>query len=237
MNAMLLAAGLGTRLRSLGLDVPKALVEVGDEPLLGRQLRYLGRQGAGRVVVNAHHMADQVQQFLAGFDAPVETVLLHEPELLGTAGGVRNALEQLGPEAFLVLYGDVVVAEDLGEMVAAHRRRDAAATLAVYETSEVEGKGTVEVDSDDRVRAFREKGGSVSVPALVNAGVYLVEPSLVAGLPPGQPSDFGYDVFPAAVARGERILVHRLARPVIDVGTPSGLRAARALAQGEQPPG
>lgn len=237
MNAMLLAGGLGTRLRSLGLTVPKALVEVGGEPLLGRQLRYLARQGARRVVVNAHHMADQMGDFLAGFDAPVETVLLHEPEMLGTAGAVRNALEHLGGQAFLVLYGDVVVDDDLGEMIDTHRRAGAVATLAVYETTEVEGKGTVEVGSDDRVVAFREKGEAIAMPALVNAGVYVVEPALVAGLPAGEPRDFGYDVFPDALRNGRTLLAHRLGAPVIDVGTPDGLLAARALMADEEQPG
>src|ERR1035441_6413429 len=113
---MLLGAGRGTRLGALGLTVPKILVDVGGEPLLARQLRYLAREGAERVVVNAHHLADQVEAFAAQHTGPPELVVVREDELLGTAGGVRNALPELGTEPFVVLYGDVRSEEHTSEL-------------------------------------------------------------------------------------------------------------------------
>jgi NDP-sugar pyrophosphorylase family protein len=80
-----------------------------------------------------------------------------EPELLGTAGGVRNALPLLGAEPFVVLYGDVLTDAPLAPLQDAHARSGAAATLAVYESHETDGKGTIEVDGRDRIVAFREK--------------------------------------------------------------------------------
>src|SRR3954471_19880334 len=114
---MILAAGRGTRLGPLGLTVPKILVEIGGEPLLARQLRYLEREGAQRVVLNAHHLADQIADFVNGYPGPLELVLLVEPKLLGTARGVGNALPYLGDGAFLVLYGDVLVDEPLAPLI------------------------------------------------------------------------------------------------------------------------
>ena len=96
-----------------------------------------------------------------------------------------------------MLYGDVVVDQPLAPMVADHRRARAAATVAVYESRLVDGKGTVAVDGDGWITRFVEKDPSVRPPALINAGLYVLEPGLLADLPRGEELDFGYDVFPA----------------------------------------
>jgi NDP-sugar pyrophosphorylase family protein len=230
MNAMVLAAGRGTRLEALGLGVPKALVEIGGEPLLARQLRYLHGGGVQRVVVNAHHLGEAIEDFAAEYrsGAGGELVVALEPDLLGTAGGVRNALAQLGEDAFLVLYGDVLFDEPLDALMATHRARGAAATLTVYESDRLEGKGVVEIDDDGLITHFVEKGErDPGARGLVNAGLYVVEPRLLAGLDPGEVADFGHDVFPEALERGERLAVHLLPAPVLDVGTPADLERAR----------
>ncbi len=229
MNAMILAAGRGTRLGELGMTVPKVLVDVGGEPLLARQIRYLKRGGIERIVVNAHHLADQIERFVAAHPQARDIEVVVEPELLGTAGGVRNALPLLGDEAFAVLYGDVLVDEPLGAVSQTHRRAHAAATLTVYPTDEVEGKGTVQIASDGTVSAFHEKAAShLDGHAYVNAGLYVVDPGLLRGLPAGMALDFGHDVFPAALAQGATIATHILAAPVIDMGTPAALQLARS---------
>jgi NDP-sugar pyrophosphorylase family protein len=230
MNAMILAAGRGTRLRSLGLDIPKVLVEVGGEPLLTRQLRYLEREGVQRVVINAHHLSDAIEEFAQAYQGPLELTVVVEPELLGTAGGVRNALDHLGDGPFLVLYGDVLIDARLGPLVRRHRERGAAATLAVYESFDVEGKGTVTAGEDGRVIGFVEKAAEAgsSEAALVNAGLYVLEPGVVAAIPTGVECDFGTDLFPSVLAQGAHLQIFRLPAPVIDIGTPEGLDRARA---------
>ena len=230
MNAMVLAAGRGTRLAALGLGVPKPLIEIGGETLLARQLRYLHGGGVQRVVVNAHHRSEAIEEFAAEYRSGGggELIVVVEPELLGTAGGVRNALPQLGEETFLVLYSDVLFDEPLGPLLATHHERGASATLTVYESAQLSGKGVVEADSHGVVTGFIEKGErEPGERGLVNAGLYVIEPALLAGLEPGVAADFGHDVFPAALARGERLAVHRLAAPVLDVGTPADLERAR----------
>jgi NDP-sugar pyrophosphorylase family protein len=226
---MVLGAGRATRLAPLGLSVPKVLVDVRGRPLLERQLDYLARERIERVVVNAHHLAETIVSFARAYTGPIDLTVITEPQLLGTAGGVRNALGRLGEEPFFVLYGDVLIDEPLAPIVAAHGRRRAAATVTVYETDDVEGKGTVIADADGRVVAFAEKPARASTPALVNAGLYLLDPSFLRDLPPGVELDFGHDVFPGALTRGAQILAHRLAHPVIDVGTPEGLALARRM--------
>ena len=223
---MILAAGRGTRLGPLGLQVPKALVDVAGEPLLARHLRSLEGQGATRVVVNAHHLADQVHAFAAAYAGPLELVVVEEPALLGTAGGVRHAVHLFDDGPFVVLYGDVLVDEPLRPLLDTHVGAHATATLAVYAAERTEDKGVVDVDEDGRVTGFREKppGGG---PGLVNAGLYVLDPAAVAALPADVPLDFGFDVFPAWLAASHVVVVHRLAAPVVDIGTPDALAGAR----------
>jgi len=231
MNAMILAAGRGTRLGELAKAIPKCLVELGGEPLLARHLTYLEQQGAQRVVVNAHHLAEQVEQFLAAYDGPLETACIFEPQLLGTAGGVRNALDELGPEPFVVIYGDILLDAPLLPLFELHRREGAVATIAVHPADDVEGKGVVEIGPGDRVTGFLEKPGSaVARPAWINSGLYVLDPAFVAELRAGEPLDFGLDVLPAAVERGLPVYAHRLAEAVIDVGTPEALELGRRRA-------
>jgi NDP-sugar pyrophosphorylase family protein len=229
---MILAAGRGTRLGPLGLDLPKVLVDVGGEPLLARQLGYLERHGVRRVVINAHHHSDAIEAFAADYTGGTDLTVVVEETLLGTAGGVRNAKEHLGDRAFFVLYGDVMIDQALMPIMESHVRSDALATLTVYRTQHIEGKGTVTVDCAGRISRFLEKQTEVSGagPALVNAGLYVIEPRMLGHIEPGVECDFGHDVFPAALARGEPLNTFILDDPVIDVGTPEGLALARARA-------
>jgi mannose-1-phosphate guanylyltransferase len=226
MEVMLLAAGRGTRLQNLGLGVPKILVDVGGEPLLAHQLRYVEREGATRVVINAHHLAEQVLAFASRYDGPLELLTIVEPRLLGTAGAVRNALHLFRESPFVVLYGDVLIDATIADVLRAHRESGAVATLTAYESGDLEGKGVLDVDGSGRVTGFVEKGRT-SGRGLVNAGLYVVERSLIAELPPGVELDFGHDVLPTALADRATLHAYRLGSPVIDVGTP----AALALAQ------
>ena len=228
---MILAAGRGTRLGSLGETIAKVLVDVGGEPLLARHLRYLAREGIDRVVINAHHLAEQIEAFVERYRGPLELSCVVEERLLGTAGGVRNALSRLEPGPFVVLYGDVLIDEPLVPVLRTHRESSALATLTVHEADDARGKGAVRVDSRGRITAFLEKGVAERRPALVNSGVYILEAEFAAALPIGMELDFGHDVFPPAIRRGLPIFAHRLTLPVIDVGTPAGLAMARERAR------
>jgi NDP-sugar pyrophosphorylase family protein len=229
MNAMILAAGRGTRLGTLGLKVPKVLVDVGGEPLLARHLRYLEREGARRVVVNAHHLAEHIQAFVARYSGPLDLVCIVEERLLGTAGAVRNALPELRPGPVVVIYGDVLIEDSLTGPLETHRRRRADATLTLHSAPAVEGKGVVEFGDDGRVIRFVEKPAASSGDrAWINSGVYVVDEQFIAGLPERQELDFGNDVFPSALSRGARLFAHKLSTAVVDIGTPDGLEQARA---------
>jgi mannose-1-phosphate guanylyltransferase len=228
VNAMILAAGLGTRLGSVGRAVPKALMEIGNTPLLERHLDYLQELGVRRVVINVHHQAQRIQAYVEQYAGPLEIVCVVEERLLGTAGGVRNALSHLEPGPFIVLYGDVLLEESIQPMLRFHRDRGAVATITVHEADSAEGKGVVEVDDQGLVRRFSEKEPGEAGRVLINSGVYLLESEIVAPLERGVERDFGHEVFPWAVERGLPVFAYRLSKPVIDIGTPEGLALARS---------
>lgn len=226
--ALILAAGKGTRLGDLGLKLPKVLVPVGDRPLLDRHLEHLEREGVERVVVNAHHLADQLVEHLGRYRGSLEVEVLVEPTLLGTAGAAINALGMLGDGSFYVIYGDVMLFEPLEPVLRTHERAGAAATLTVYEWDNTSAKGVVEVDSNGRVKNFVEQDPQRTGPGLVNAGLYVVEPGLFEDCPHDTFLDFGHDVFPAALGAGHHLQTH-LISPVVDIGTPEGLASARTV--------
>lgn len=230
MVAMILAAGLGTRLGALGAARPKVLLEIGGRPLLEHHLDYLQANGAHRVVLNAHHHAELIEAAAASYRGPLEVIVVPEDELLGTAGGVRNALLHLNDDPFMVFYGDVVVREPVAPMFDLHRRAAAAATLAVHRAAESEGKGTVEVDAAGYATRFAEKEASAVGPALINSGIYVLDRRVVEQLEPDAFCDFGDTVLPTLIDNGERVATFRLQEPVIDIGTPEGLALARAAA-------
>jgi mannose-1-phosphate guanylyltransferase len=227
--ALILAAGQGTRLGELGRRRAKALVEIGGRPLLDLQLDHLAREGVGRAVVNAHHHAEQIVGHVRRYRGTLEVTVLVESRLLGTAGAAVNALEALAAETFVVVYGDVLIFEPLRPVIETHGRTGATATLCVYEYDDTRGKGVIAVDDYGFVTNFAEKDPTRTGPGLVNAGLYVIDSSLLSGLPRDTFLDFGHDVFPAALRAGHRLHIHRIPSPVLDIGTPADLARATGM--------
>lgn len=220
---VLLAAGKGTRLAPLTHQVPKILVPVGGRPLLEWQLRYLATQGISRVIVNVHHLVEPIEQYLERTELPLPVELSYEDELLGTAGALLPMRDSLS-DTFVVLYGDVATDASMTDLIAAHRAQKASATLAVQRYAEPVAKGICAVDGDRRLVAFEEKPSAPHRDALVNVGIYVLEPEVLDAIGDG-PSDFGIDVWPRCTQGGWDIRVHHLRGYLRDLGSPEALRA------------
>lgn len=187
MHAMLLCAGLGTRLRPLTNERPKPLVPVFGRPLASFALARLAAAGVRHVVANTHHLGEQIFPALAPYaqkyHLAFETV--HEPVLLGTGGGIRNALSRLGEEPFIVFNGDILAAPDLRAALALHGRLRARITLIVRQDPRADALGAIEVDSDGRVVRILDEGPVPSVPVrrCLFTGVYVMSPDVEPDLP------------------------------------------------------
>ena len=203
-KVMLLAAGLGTRLRPLTERVPKCLVPVGGRPLLDHWKALFERHGVRDVVMNVHAHPAQVHDWVRRSNAsgPIRWLATDEPELLGSAGTIRENLDLLeaeGPD-FLVVYADNLSALDLGRLVRVHRERGAAFTAALFETPAPSECGIATLGPDDRIVEFVEKP---SRPAsnLANAGIYVVSCGVLGELLDESCTDMGFDVMPRLVGR------------------------------------
>jgi mannose-1-phosphate guanylyltransferase len=201
MQAAILAAGLGTRLRPLTYTTPKALVPVLNQPLLGVLLAQLQVAGALRVAVNTHHLADQVQHFLE-IHSPsgLEVVVRHEPEILGTGGGLRSLAGALDKSPFLAVNADILTDLDLAAIFGQHHKQ-ALATLVLHDYSRF---NNVWLDQKGRVAGFGDPPPNKSGPPLAYTGVQVVSPGLLKWLPPEGPADL-VSAWRKAIAQGEEL--------------------------------
>jgi NDP-sugar pyrophosphorylase family protein len=235
MKAMILAAGEGTRLRPLTTVRPKPMLPLAGRPLLDYTLDLLAFFGVEEAIVNLHHAAAALEKALRAHPHPhVRLTLSHEQELLGTAGAVRRVADQL-TETFFLIYGDNLADVDLDALLRFHRERGAAATLGLFPVPPHAAVGIVDLDPDGRVRAFREKPERASGGA-ANAGIYVLEPEVIAYIPDDRPSDWGHEIFPALLRAGVPIMARFVQGHLRDTGTPAGyLRAHRDLLAGRLP--
>lgn len=228
MHAVVLIGGYGTRLRPLTDTVPKSMLTVGNEPIITRLLRRLGRSGVGVATLALGYLPDP---YLAAFpgDRCGEVTVRYavEPEPLDTAGAIRFAAEAGGVDGtFVVLNGDVISDLDVAELVAAHRRYGGAATIHLTPVADPSAFGVVELDGAGRVRRFVEKPAPGETSSnLINAGTYVMEPAVLESIAPGRRVSVERETFPALAAAGS---LHGYATDHywLDAGNPRALLRA-----------
>ncbi len=220
MKAFLLAAGLGTRMGALTLDTRKCLLPIAGRPVLGRWFDALAHHGVDAVLVNTHHLAERVRDFVSAAKPPLSVVLAHEPELLGSGGTLAANRDFVrGEDAFLVIYADNASSVDLRALVRAHRPGDAA-TLGLFRVENPSACGVVEIDAVGRVLDFVEKPQRPRSD-LAWAGLLVGTPDLLDAIPERRPCDLGRDVIPGLRGRMRAIEIDGTH---IDIGTPESFR-------------
>jgi mannose-1-phosphate guanylyltransferase len=226
MEALLLAAGLGSRLRPVTDRIPKCLVPILGKPLLSYWLDLLLPGGIGRVLVNTHHLPEAVSQFVAASRWRDRITLVHEKKLLGTGGTVLRNREFFGQSAMLVAHADNLTQFDVAEFLQRHANRPAEVmmTMMTFETDSPSSCGIVEEDARGVVTAFHEK---VPDPpgTRANAAVYIFEPpvtDLIASLGK-EVVDLSTEVIPHFVGR---ICTFHNGGYHRDIGTLESLRRA-----------
>ncbi len=230
-KALILAAGLGTRLRPLTDVMPKPMVPIAGRPLLEHLVRLCVASGAADVAMNLHYLPHVVTDHFGDGGAFGARLLYGlEAELLGTAGAVNNFRDFLD-EPFFVLYGDVYLDVDLRAFAAAHEASGAAATVGLYRVDNPTECGLVDRDAAGRITRFVEKP-PVAFTDLANAGVYVMSPRVLDYIPEAGFCDFGRDVFPAMLAAGERLYGEVLDGYVMDIGSPQKYERAKAHVAG-----
>jgi len=191
MRAMILAAGLGTRLRPLSLVRPKVLTPLRGVSILEFWLWRLHQAGIEAVVINAWHLQEQVAAAIAHGTWPIPVHVLVEPLLLGTGGGIANALPFFEGEPFLVINGDIVCDVSLVEVVRQFLDSGASAGLLMHDCNEF---NNVAVDADGRIVGFGREGSDLvrdgsERKVLAFTGIHVLDPVVMSGVPPGRPWD------------------------------------------------
>jgi mannose-1-phosphate guanylyltransferase len=220
MRAMVLAAGLGTRLRPLTYEITKPMVPVLDRPVMEHIVELLEAHGFHEVIANLHYFPDSIREH---FGDRLE--YRFEPELLGTAGGVRACAPFFGDEAFLVISGDALTDIDLGALVATHRASGGVATLAVKKVPDTREYGVVLHDRAGRITGFQEKPSpDEALSDLGNAGIYVFEPAIFEYFPDRPFVDWAKDIFPVLLENDVPFYIHEVREYWNDIGSLSELR-------------
>ncbi|HEV7798090.1 MAG TPA: NDP-sugar synthase [Pyrinomonadaceae bacterium] len=212
MRAMILSAGYGTRLWPLTEDRTKPAIPILGKPLVGYVAEYLASYGCDEIVVNLHHRPESVRRALGdGSRFGVKLHYVEEPEILGTSGALDNARALLDGETFVVVNGKIITDIDLNAAFETHRRQQAIATLVLLPNRSFE-KFSVVNTVDGCVSGF---GGlpapeqfSENDPPLMFTGIQILEPRIFDYIPRGVFSHSTTDVYPRAIASGERVAAH-----------------------------
>lgn len=224
-TAVILAGGLGLRLRSVVADRPKPMAPIQQKPFLEHQLTHLRRQGFTRVILCVGYLAEQIQHYFGNGQTLGLTInYVVEGELLGTAGALKNAAPLLATP-FLVLNGDSFLDLDFRELLAAHQRHcklDPAtiATIVAVSMHETGAYGCLHFDQTGSLQRFVEKG--VTGPGWINGGAYLCTPMILDYIPAQQVVSLEKSIFPQLIAGGGRLYAYPFTGFFVDIGTPAG---------------
>ena len=227
--AIILAGGFGSRLQPVLPDTPKALAPVDGRPFLAYQIDWLAAQGVTRVILAVHHLADQIEAYVASMaGCPVQFTLARETEPLGTGGAIVNAMTTAGVrDDVLVINGDTHFSFSLAPVLSGRIGKAARATLVAARVADIARFGSVVLDGE-RVTGFLQ-ATLEHRPGLVNAGAYVVHPSVFADAPLGAFS-VEKDFFPVLAARGGlRAHVIDAQDAFFDIGTPQSYSDFRNL--------
>ncbi|MFZ4515773.1 MAG: sugar phosphate nucleotidyltransferase [Acidimicrobiia bacterium] len=221
MKAIVLVGGEGTRLRPLTLTTPKPLLPIANVPFLERQLRWLERSGVTDVVLSLGYLPEAFRAHFPGSkfgEMRLEYAVEETP--LGTAGGIRFAAASVD-ERVIVCNGDVLTTLDLPALIAFHESRHAEATIALTQVQDPSAFGVVPTDEHGRVLAFIEKPPVATAPSnWINAGTYILEPSVLAGIPEGINVSIERETFPRMLEDQRTLCAMQSDSYWLDIGTP-----------------
>jgi mannose-1-phosphate guanylyltransferase len=221
MKGLILAGGKGTRLRPLTLNTPKPIVPVANEPFLLYQLDLLLSGGIDEVILSLSYQPRKIEDLLKdGADYGIHIRYAVEGTPLGTGGAFKNAEEHIDSTT-VVFNGDVLTGLDLSAVIAQHKKTGAVATIVLTPVENPSAYGLVETAADGSVQRFIEKPGPDEITCnTINAGVYVLEPSVLRHMPKGEPYSFERGLFPTLLENKESVQSFILDKYWIDIGTP-----------------
>jgi NDP-sugar pyrophosphorylase family protein len=227
MQSLILAGGEGTRLRPLTIHTPKPIVPLANRPFLTYQLDLLKLAGIRDVTLSLSYQPNKIEDIFGkgeGMGLHIHYVVETTP--MGTAGAYKHSQEHL-KQATMVFNGDILTDINIADVIAFHREKNAAATIVLSPVENPSGYGLVEADAEGRVRRFIEKPKPEEITCnTINAGIYVLEPSVLNYIPAGEKFSFEYQLFPALLEADEKFYAYTWPGYWIDIGTPNRYRRA-----------
>lgn len=225
IDAIILAGGMGTRLRKIVPDVPKSLASVNNKPFLDYLLKQLDSCACvDKLIIAAGYKSRFIIDRYAndpGYN--YEILFSVEKKLLGTGGAIKRAVSLTDSPDVLVMNGDSYTGLDLGDLIAVHRKKRAFITIALKKVPDAGRFGSVQIDKKGRVLSFKEKTGDKN-PALVNAGIYIINRDAFDGVKKGKVLSFERDILPGLA--GQRMYGYISKGRFIDIGMPETYKLA-----------
>ena len=227
-KAVIVAGGKGTRLATFTNNTPKALVEIGEKPIIQHQIELLREQGVKEIWLLLGYLGEQIQHFAEQKDWRVALHFLHEEQPLGTAGALKQ-LEGEIQEDFLVLSGDVMVNVDLQRFADRHAQKEGIASFMVHPNDHPFDSDMVETDEEGRVLALlrRPHAEDLVFRNLSIASLYIFSPSIFPYIPKGEKSDMEKDVLPKLLQANENVYAYNTPEYIKDMGTSNRLEEVR----------
>ncbi len=232
MKALILAGGKGTRLRPLTVYTPKPIVPFLNQPFLLFQLNLLRRAGIEDITLSLSYQPDKIEQILGdGSDYGVNLSFVTEPSPMGTGGAYKFAANDLQRDTTIVFNGDILTDIDISEVIEFHREKQAEATIVLAPVEDPSNYGLVKTDGDGKVLKFLEKPKPEQLAELttnnINAGIYILEPTVLDIIPKGENTSFEYKVFPDLLAKEKSFYAFVMQENYWrDIGTPESYLAA-----------
>jgi len=219
VKAMILAAGLGCRLRPLTDTVPKVLLPVGGRPVIAYNLYLLRKYGFEEVIINVHYLADQIKETLGdGRAFGLRISYSDEPDLLDTGGGINKVRSQWEDSTLLVLNGDVIVDLDVERLISFHQGKGGVATLVLRDDAHLESFGPIEVNGEDRIGSILGRPRPLGILRRMFTGVHIIEPAVMDVIPSGQRYSI-IDAYIHLLASGKALYGHLMNGYWNDIGT------------------
>jgi mannose-1-phosphate guanylyltransferase len=229
LKAVVLAAGVGSRLGKVTENIPKPLLKINDETILERNIKKIQELGIKEVFINTHYFPDMIKNCLGNSNLNLNITYSYESELLGTAGALNNFKEYLN-EDFIIIYGDNYFTYSLQELINFHKLKNSNYTIALHYRENVSESGVVIMDNENKIIQFIEKPDKqINVAShLVNAGIYIFSPEIFSFIPEGY-SDFGKDIFPQIIKSGSSLYGIELKGFLLPVDTIELLNKSREM--------
>lgn len=221
MKAVILAAGLGTRMRSIFPQTPKPLLPIGDKPLIQDQIEHLKSFGVRDFYINLHFLPEKIKYLLGnGGKLGVNITYSFEKKILGTSGALKNFINSLD-QTFIVLYGDIFTRIDFSKFIQFHKSKKSQASLLIHKTDHPEDSDLVVINNNNKINRIYLSPHQKPTPSAIfsSAAIYILEPNVLQFLPTGF-SDFMEDFFPLLLKNGTKMYGYLSDEYTKDIGTP-----------------